>query len=134
MWEKGDFWINRDESLKPRFRVRLEYLSTHLNDPVLLDDLKETSVMENDPLIIKGIQASTYPISKASYDVVTAMLQEHQSLVVGASLDAAEEQEYSEGKRYYKQHVIRERNPKVMKEAKALFIREYCRLYCEVCN
>lgn len=29
---------------------------------------------------------------------------------------------------------MRERNPKLMKEAKALFIRQHGRLYCEVCK
>jgi predicted RNA-binding protein with PUA-like domain len=260
--EKGDFWIEKEESLKQRYRVRLAYTSIHLLDPVLLDDLKETSVVKDDPLIIKGIQASTYPISKDSFDLIAAMLQDHQFFTDGALLeeafdgfyprnslieplmknvgssqftdgvriekdyhhifnppdtefyskrgtarrirvlfnnrvflaeyryegqrdesvqlqsirfrqdlkkefmdvfpdwagtfsisvgrdlnhfifdirskdespDAIEEQEYSEGKQYYKQHVMRERNPKLMKEAKELFIRQHGCLYCEVCK
>lgn len=132
--DKSDFWIDKDEGLKQRYRVKLEYLYTCLTNPLFLCDLEGTLVDQEDPLIIKGIQASTYPISKTSFDLITAMLQEHQSLADGASLDAAEEQEYAEGKQYYKQHVMRERNPKLMKEAKALFIREHGRLYCEVCN
>ncbi|NCB72108.1 MAG: EVE domain-containing protein, partial [Clostridia bacterium] len=131
--EKKDFWIDRDKSLT-RFRVRLEYLSTHLEDPLLLDDLKESSVMENDPLLIAGIQASTYPISKASFDLLISMLHEHQQSSEGSFLDIDDEQEYSEGQQHYKQHVMRERNPKLMKEAKALFIQQHGRLYCEVCK
>lgn len=50
------------------------------------------------------------------------------------SPNTIEEQEYSEGKQYYKQHVMRERNPKLIKEAKALFIRKHGGLYCEVCG
>lgn len=132
--EKGDFWINKEESQKPRFRVRLAYTSIHLLAPVLLDDLRETSVAKVDPLIIKGIQTSTYPITKDSFDFITTMFQERQSLANGALLEAEEEQEYSEGKQYFKHHVMRERNPKLMKEAKALFIREHGSLYCEVCG
>lgn len=132
--EKKDFWIDRDESQKPRFRVRLEYTSIHMSDPILLDELRDTSVAENDALLIAGIQASTYPITKSSFDLITSMFHEHQQFSEGSFLDIDDEQEYSEGQQHYKQHVMRERNPKLMKEAKALFIRQHGCLYCEVCK
>ncbi|WP_199930314.1 EVE domain-containing protein [Brevibacillus brevis] len=42
--------------------------------------------------------------------------------------------EYPEGKIAFVLHKKRERNPKLIKEAKRLFINKYGRLYCEACN
>lgn len=132
--DKGDYWIDQEERLTPRLRVRMEYLSTHIEDPVLLVDLRDTQIAQDDPLIIKGMQATTFPISKTSFDFIVAMFQEARSISSEPALDAIEEREYSEGRIYYKQHVVRERNPILIQEAKSRFIREHVRLYCEVCG
>ncbi|MBI9093675.1 MAG: EVE domain-containing protein [Sphaerochaeta sp.] len=72
--DKSDFWINKDDGQIPRYRVKLEYISTHLNNPLLLSDLEDTAIKEEDPLIFAGIQASTYPISKVSFDIINDRL------------------------------------------------------------
>ena len=59
--DKGDYWIDREERLKPRLRVRLKYLSTHIEDPILLVDLSYTQIAHDDPLLTKGFQVSIFP-------------------------------------------------------------------------
>ena len=49
-------------------------------------------------------------------------------------VDVVEEAEYAEGKVYFREHLARERNPKLIKEAKTLFIKKHGTLFCEVCN
>ena len=49
-------------------------------------------------------------------------------------VQADEGKEYPEGKIAFVLHKKRERNPKLIKEAKELFIRKHGRLFCEVCN
>ncbi len=132
--DKGNYWIDQEAKMTPRLRVRLKYLSTHLDDPVLITDLNGTQIVENDPLIIKGVQASSFPILKTSFDFIVALLQDSQANNNATSFEPIEEQEYSEGKTYYKQHITRERDPKLMREAKSRFIREHGSLYCEVCG
>lgn len=41
---------------------------------------------------------------------------------------------FPEGKEKLKQHVARERSPKLVREAKKLFIKEHGRLFCEACG
>lgn len=45
-----------------------------------------------------------------------------------------EDDEFSEGKLSLKKHLQRERNPKLISRAKALFLSNNGRLYCEVCD
>ncbi len=45
-----------------------------------------------------------------------------------------EDDEFSEGKLLLKNHLSRERNPKLISEAKKSFIKKYGHLYCEVCG
>ena len=45
-----------------------------------------------------------------------------------------EDDEFSEGKFYLKQHLCRERNPKLISTAKKQFKQKNGRLYCQVCG
>lgn len=45
-----------------------------------------------------------------------------------------EDDEFSEGKISLKLHLQRERNPKLISDAKKLFIKKHGRLYCEICG
>lgn len=45
-----------------------------------------------------------------------------------------EDDEFSEGKLLLKKHLSRERNPKLISEAKRLFLKEHGKLFCEVCG
>lgn len=49
-------------------------------------------------------------------------------------VQADEGKEYPEGKIAYVLHKKRERNPKLIKEAKSLFVSKHSRLYCEACK
>lgn len=41
---------------------------------------------------------------------------------------------FPEGKKILKTHIIRERNPKIIREAKKKFIEKNTKLYCEICG
>ncbi|WP_308638983.1 HNH endonuclease [Paenibacillus silvisoli] len=45
-----------------------------------------------------------------------------------------EEEGYSEGKEFYRSHIMRERKPEVIKRAKERFIKKHGKLFCEVCG
>lgn len=45
-----------------------------------------------------------------------------------------EDEAYAEGRRAFRLHRTIERNPKVVRQAKAAFIRKYGSLYCEACG
>lgn len=45
-----------------------------------------------------------------------------------------EDDEFSEGKLLLKKHLSRERNPKLISEAKKIFIKKHNKLFCEVCG
>ena len=45
-----------------------------------------------------------------------------------------EDDEFSEGKILLKKHLSRERNPKLISEAKRNFLKKHSRLFCEVCG
>ncbi|MGG4094330.1 HNH endonuclease [Paenibacillus lautus] len=51
-----------------------------------------------------------------------------------SNFQADEGKEYPEGKIAFVLHKKRERNPKLIKEAKQFFIRKHGRLFCEACN
>ncbi|MFF0828146.1 EVE domain-containing protein [Brevibacillus sp. NPDC003359] len=59
---------------------------------------------------------------------------DHQDEDSIGDIQADEGKEYPEGKIAFVLHKKRERNPKLIKEAKRLFINKYGRLYCEACN
>ena len=51
------------------------------------------------------------------------------------NMDATQDDDYYvEGKKAFKTHIVRERNHKVIKDAKERFIKEHGKLYCEVCG
>lgn len=58
----------------------------------------------------------------------------HSSVTIMDTTDDDEENEYSEGKEYYRLHRIRERKPEVVKKAKQAFIKKHGRLFCEACK
>lgn len=49
-------------------------------------------------------------------------------------IDNCGEDEYDEGRKLLKAHLIRERNPSVIKRAKEIFKKNNGRLFCEVCG
>ncbi|WP_049867641.1 HNH endonuclease [Paenibacillus sp. D9] len=59
---------------------------------------------------------------------------EQQDEKTGSDVQADEGKEYPEGKIAFVLHKKRERNPKLIKEAKRLFIKKHGRLFCEACK
>jgi hypothetical protein len=68
--DNSEFWLNQSGATEQRYRVGLRYIVTSLRNPVLLKDLIGTSVQGEDVLVINGYQGSTYPITKATYDII----------------------------------------------------------------
>jgi len=73
--DKDNYWINKENSNTLWYRVKLEYVSSYLKNPLLISTLENSIVKEEDPLIIDGFQGSTYPISQASFDIIYENLQ-----------------------------------------------------------
>lgn len=53
---------------------------------------------------------------------------------IAQSKEEVDEREYPEGKVAYRMHRERERDPRVVAEAKSLFKKKHRRLFCEVCD
>jgi 5-methylcytosine-specific restriction protein A len=69
--------------------------------------------------------------------IAAALLRHARNLYSNDASDESiydEGTEYPEGKEYFRLHRLRERNPKVVKQAKELFMKKHGRLYCEVCD
>lgn len=61
---------------------------------------------------------------------LTRILNENENILLENTIE-----EYGEGKRQLKQHIVRERNPKLVQSAKENFKKEHKgRLYCEICG
>lgn len=74
-----NFWTDPKDRNKECYRVDIEYLDSFLGNPLLVEDLKETNISVNDPVLIEGFQASSYPIKKESYDKIESMLKNRPS-------------------------------------------------------
>jgi len=80
-----------------------------------------------------------HPADRNLYTPIISFLSginvnEHQDEDANGDVRADEGKEYPEGKIAFVLHKKRERNPKLIKEAKQLFISKYGRLFCEACN
>lgn len=58
----------------------------------------------------------------------------HSSITVLDTTSDEEEAAYSEGKEFYRLHLIRERKPEVIRKAKHIFQKKHGRLFCEACK
>ncbi|AFH62298.1 HNH endonuclease [Paenibacillus caseinilyticus] len=80
-----------------------------------------------------------YPADRKLYAPIISSLSgikvnEREDEVTIGDVQADEGKEYPEGKIAFVLHKKRERNPKLIKEAKRLFIRKHGRLFCEACK
>lgn len=71
------------------------------------------------------------PIIKSLSGIKNNVLQDED---ITGNIQADEGREYPEGKIAFLLHKKRERNPKLIKESKRLFIRKHGRLFCEACK
>jgi len=80
-----------------------------------------------------------HPTDRTLYEPIISSLsgigiKEQQDEVSEGDVQTDEGKEYPEGKIAFVLHKKRERNPRLIKEAKELFISKHGRLYCEACN
>lgn len=69
-------------------------------------------------------------ISKQLNDYISRILNETADILLENVVD-----EFGEGRQQTKQHIVRERNPMLVREAKQKFKREHGgKLYCEICG
>lgn len=72
-------------------------------------------------------------VNEAEFIMVIQALERYIGVREDGVFDSNEEFEYSEGKELYRIHKVRERDPRVIKKAKELFLKKHGSLYCEVC-
>lgn len=98
---------------------------------------KGLSVAEAIDLIEQ--ESDDHPADRKLYAPIISSLSgikvnEHQDEDTIGDVQADEGKEYPEGKIAFVLHKKRERNPKLIKEAKRLFITNHGRLFCEACK
>jgi hypothetical protein len=74
-----EFWLTKIGG-GDFYQVEIEFVSTFLGNPILIKDLHRTIIEKKDELIIKGFQGSSYPISRDSFNCISALFN-------GASID-----------------------------------------------
>ena len=73
---------------------------------------------------------SPQKVSSSLNDYISRMLGESESILLENTAD-----EYGEGRRLLKQHVVRERNPLLVQNAKEAFKQKHGgKLFCEICG
>ncbi len=56
------------EKIADSYQIQIKYLSNRLNTPLLLTELQEDPLLQQDWAIFRGQQASSWPLSKASFE------------------------------------------------------------------
>lgn len=85
-------------------------------------------------------ECDDHPADRNLYAPIISLLSgikvnnEHQDEYTIGDVQADVGKEYPEGKIAFVLHKKRERNPKLIKEAKKLFVSRHGRLYCEACK
>ncbi|WP_072035166.1 EVE domain-containing protein [Providencia rettgeri] len=124
------YWNKREVS---PIKVGIEIEEVRLS---LMEGLVESTLLLRDEKLKKmqlltTRQGSNFKLEEEEFFKVRALWNGYSE-----SLDILDESEYGsdESTRRIKTHMVRERDPKLVKKAKAAFFKKYGRLYCEVCN
>lgn len=64
---KDDFWIEEGKSSEFAWRAKIRYLESFISSPIEIKDLKGISDFDENSPLIKGRQASSWPISKNEF-------------------------------------------------------------------
>lgn len=119
-----EFWkdIRQYEKSKKDKYCRLVLLNEIYNEGLSLSFLIEN-----------GLSCAPQGPQKMSAELsgyISRMLNENENILLESTVD-----EYGEGKRQLKQHIVRERNPMLVQVAKKKFKQEHGgRLFCEICG
>jgi predicted HNH restriction endonuclease len=65
---KDDFWIEEGKSSEYAWRAKIRYVENLISSPIEIKNLKENSDFNENSPIIKGRQASSWPIDKKEYE------------------------------------------------------------------
>jgi predicted HNH restriction endonuclease len=66
----GQFWINPEKEGDKRLRVKIRYIKKLLDNPILLEDLKNLTDFQNEKTLINGRQVSSWSIDKDTFDKI----------------------------------------------------------------
>ena len=119
-----EFWkdIEQYEKAKKDKYCRLVLLNEIYNEGLSLPFLIENGLS----CAPQGPQKVSVELS----DYISRMLNENENILLESTVD-----EYGEGKRQLKQHIVRERNPMLVQAAKKKFKQEHSgKLFCEICG
>ena len=119
-----EFWkdIGQYEKAKKDKYCRLVLLNEIYNEGLSLSFLIKNGL----PCAPQGPQKVSVELS----DYISRMLNENENILLESTVD-----EYGEGKRQLKQHIVRERNPMLVQAAKNKFKQEHDgKLFCEICG
>lgn len=125
------YWIDENEYNKEKYRVNIRILKNFINSPILIEELDSLDFTV-DKYLRNGFQASTMPLElntfnfiNKSYDIY---FEEIDNIIEDSNIGACEGE--------IKQRVvnIRKRSNKIRELKKSSFIKEYGKLFCEVCG
>ncbi|WP_033957859.1 EVE domain-containing protein [Psychroserpens jangbogonensis] len=64
------FWLNPKKVEIEKPRVKIKILKNFLDNPILMDTLKSNDILKNETSLIKGQEASTWPISEKAFNEI----------------------------------------------------------------
>ena len=103
-------WTNEDEGSKERYRVKIQYVKSLLDTPILLEQLN-LNESEYDPYLIKGQMASTMPLNPLAFKKILTLLENLESNVSETYPEENETLGLMEGKQIKSITNRYERNP-----------------------
>jgi hypothetical protein len=77
------YWTDREKDHSQDFVVELQYLHNLLHNPVLLSDL--ANIPEVDENLIRGPQASSYPLDMKTFDIVLSLTVIEKTTLMSSS-------------------------------------------------
>lgn len=81
----GQFWINPEKYGEERLRVKIRYVKKLLDNPILLNDLKNLMDFQNDKPLLNGRQASSWSIEKDTFDKIIKIANSNIEIVSEAT-------------------------------------------------
>lgn len=68
--DNDPFWLDEEQRGKKEWRVHIKYLANHLDNPILLDDLKEMEEFEDEKVLINGMPTTTWPLGEKAFNKI----------------------------------------------------------------
>ena len=131
------FWIDKEEAKQPRYRVKIKYLKSMLNKPLLIQQIKHDKLLGKDRVIIKSFQGSSFPISEISFKRIMELTSSPELLenIDKFDADSLEEIVHIEKKFKYAVPEVKEVISKRIERGKiAEKLKEINNYKCQICE